>query len=227
MIYETLRTEAGSDLLISMLEKLNWFHLTSLITLVLLMWKWMALILRKNHVLRCWGWLSVLNWMGALTLSLTLSLSPEIALYLYKSNMWPCMEYCCNAWNGVPSCYLQLLDKVQKRICRTVGLEPLAHCQNVASWSLLYRHYFNRCSSELAHLVSLPYSRGRSSSYSDRLPDFCVTIPRCYKDVYVNSFFPYTARLWKFLPIECFPLTFGLNGWKSRITGHLLTVGSV
>ena len=200
MIYVTLRTEAGSDLLISMLEKLNWFHLTSLITLVLLMWKWMALILRKNHVLRCWGWLSVLNWMGALTLSLTLSLSPEIALYLYKSNMWPCMEYCCNAWNGVPSCYLQLLDKVQKRICRTVGLEPLAHCQNVASWSLLYRHYFNRCSSELAHLVSLPYSRGRSTSYSDRLRDFCVTIPRCYKDVYVNSFFPYTARLWKISP---------------------------
>ena len=200
MIYVTLRTEAGSDLLISMLEKLNWFHLTSLITLVLLMWKWMALILRKNHVLRCWGWLSVLNWMGALTLSLTLSLSPEIALYLYKSNMWPCMEYCCNAWNGVPSCYLQLLDKVQKRICRTVGLEPLAHCQNVASWSLLYRHYFKRCSSELAHLVSLPYSRGRSTSYSDRLRDFCVTIPRCYKDVYVNSFFPYTARLWKISP---------------------------
>ena len=30
-------TEAGSGLLISMLEKLNWFHLTDLITLVLLM----------------------------------------------------------------------------------------------------------------------------------------------------------------------------------------------
>ena len=37
LIYETLWTGAGSDLLISMLERLNWFHLTSLITLVLLM----------------------------------------------------------------------------------------------------------------------------------------------------------------------------------------------
>ena len=37
LIYETLWTGAGSGLLISMLERLNWFHLTSLITLVLLM----------------------------------------------------------------------------------------------------------------------------------------------------------------------------------------------
>ena len=37
LIYKILLTQAGSDLLISMLEKLNWFCLTGLITLVLLM----------------------------------------------------------------------------------------------------------------------------------------------------------------------------------------------
>ena len=36
LIYETLWTGAGSGLSISMLEKLDWFHLTSLITLLLL-----------------------------------------------------------------------------------------------------------------------------------------------------------------------------------------------
>ena len=46
----------------------------------------------------------------------------EIALYLYKSTIQPCMEYCCHYWAGTPSCYLELLDKLQKRICRTVGL---------------------------------------------------------------------------------------------------------
>ena len=66
----------GFGLLISMLGKLNWFHLTSLITLVLLMWKWMGLFLRNNYLLRCWGWLFVLNWIGALTLSLLLKLPP-------------------------------------------------------------------------------------------------------------------------------------------------------
>ena len=59
------------------------------------------------------------------------------------------------------SCCLELLDKLQKRTCRTVGpslaasLEPLAHRRNVASLSLFYRYYFGRCSSELAELVPL------------------------------------------------------------------------
>ena len=36
--------------------------------------------------------------------------------------------------------------------------------------------------------------------------DFSVTIPRCYKDIFVSSLFPHTARLWNSLPMECFPL---------------------
>ena len=151
-------------------------------------------------------------------------LSPEVALYLYKSTIQPYMEYCCHVWAGAPSCFLELLDKLQKRICRTVGpslaasLEPLAHRRNVASLSLFYRYYFGRCSSELAELVPLPYSQGWSTRYS------CNS--KCYKDVYVNSFFPCTARLWNSLPIECFPLTYDLSGFKSRINRYLLTVGS-
>ena len=68
-------------------------------------------------------------------------LSPDLALYLYKSIRWPCMEYCCHVWDGAPSCYLKLLDKLQKRIYRTVGpslgasVGSLVHCRNVASWT--------------------------------------------------------------------------------------------
>ena len=101
--------------------------------------------------------------IGALIWSMKF-LCPEVALYLHKSTMRPCMEYCCHVWAGAPSCYLELLDKLQKRICRTIGpslaasLETLAHCRNVASLNLFYRYYFGRCSSELAELVPLPYS---------------------------------------------------------------------
>ena len=35
-----------------------------------------------------------------------------------------------------------------------------------------------------------------------------------------------TARLWNSLPIECFPLAYDLNGCKSRINRHILSVGS-
>ena len=72
--------------------------------------------------------------------------------------------YACNTVN-LPGlvCYL---GKLQKRIFRTVGfslaasLELLAHHWIVASLSLFYSYCVFRCSSTLAQLLPLPYSRG-------------------------------------------------------------------
>ena len=72
-------------------------------------------------------------------------LYPQVALYLYKSTMRFCMEYCFHVWVGVPRCYLEV--KLQKRICRTVcpslgaSLEPLAHGCNAASRYFFYRYF--------------------------------------------------------------------------------------
>ena len=139
-------------------------------------------------------------------------LSPEVTLYLYKCAIWLCMEYCFHVFM-YGDYWISYRNKY-------------AHCWNVASLSLFYRYYFGRCSSELAQLVPLPFSRGRSTRYSDRLHDFSVTIPRCYKDAYVNSFFPHTARLWNSLSIDCFSLTYDLGGFTSRVNRHVLTVCS-
>ena len=106
-------------------------------------------------------------------------LSPEVALCLYKSTIQPCMD-CSQVRAGTPSCYLELLDQLQKQICRTVGcslavsLEPLSHCWNIASLSLFYKYYVGGCSSELAQLVGLPCSQGISTFYSDCMTNiFC------------------------------------------------------
>ena len=48
--------------------------------------------------------------IGALLISSMKFLSPEAALYLYKSTIHPCMEYCCHVWAGATSGYLKLLD---------------------------------------------------------------------------------------------------------------------
>ena len=123
-----------------------------------------------------------------------MSLNSLIALCLYISSIWPCMEYCCHVWAGVASCFLKLSDKLQKRMCRNVSpslagsLEPLAHCHNEVNLCLFYRYYFVRCSTRLAQVVPFPYSWGKYILYSDRLHDFFGTIPGCYKDVYVNIF---------------------------------------
>ena len=58
-----------------------------------------------------------------------------------------------HVWAGASSYYLEIFDKLQKRVCRTVGpslvvsLEPLAHRQNVASLILFYSYFFGRRSS--------------------------------------------------------------------------------
>ena len=96
-------------------------------------------------------------------------LSPEVALDLYKSTIYPFMKYYCQFMADAPSCYLELLDKLQKRIWRTVGpslpasLEPLAHRRNLTSLNLFCWYYFGRCSSKLVQLVPFPYCRGRST----------------------------------------------------------------
>ena len=67
-------------------------------------------------------------------------LSPEAAVYLYKSTIRSYLEYCCHVWAGAPGCYVELLGKLQKRICRTVGPSLADQLRS------FYRHYFGRCS---------------------------------------------------------------------------------
>ena len=135
LIYKTPWTEAGSGLLILILEKLSLLSLTGLITLVLLMWKWMALLSSKNYFLRCWGCVLLLNWIGVLLLSLLLKLPPRKlepwfilwSFFIMRSLCIPinlqfnlAFEYCCYVWAGTPSSYFRILDKLQKWICRVV-----------------------------------------------------------------------------------------------------------
>ena len=73
-------------------------------------------------------------------------LYPDVAQYLYKSTIWICIEYCYHVWAGAPNCYLEILDKLQKRIfwtngsSRVASVEPLGHRRNVASLSFFYRY---------------------------------------------------------------------------------------
>ena len=104
--------------------------------------------------------------------------------------------------------------------------KSLAHCQNVVSLILCYRYLFARCLSELAQLVLLLFSKGRSTHYSERLYDFSINILDVTR--MSMSTISFLVQLdWKSLPIECLTLTYDLNGFKSRVIRHLiLTVDS-
>ena len=143
-----------------MLDKNKMFPLTGLITLLLLVWKWIGLFLKKNHLVRCW------ECLESLTLSLLLELPPRktehwfvlwtffpsgSAVYVFHSIIWPYIGYFCHILAFTPNCYLGISDELQKWACGnaspslTASLIPLAHCQNVARLILFYRYYFVRC----------------------------------------------------------------------------------
>ena len=91
---------------------------------------------------------SISKKIGALICS-TKFLSCKVALQLYKSITPPYRVSYCHVWADAPRCYLDMLDKLQKRICRSVGpsfaasLEPLAHHRNAATLSFFYKYYLD------------------------------------------------------------------------------------
>ena len=119
------------------------------------------------------------------------------------------MEYCCHVWAGAPSCYLELLDKLQKRmlVCRTVGpslaasLEPFDHRRNVASLSLFYRYNFRNVHLNWLNCFHFLDLEGGllvilidcMIFLSPFLDVTRISMSRMYKD-----FFPRTARLSRF-----------------------------
>ena len=140
------------------------------------MWKWMSLLSRKNDLLRCWNWLSILKWIGALTVSLLLiltsrKLEPWFVLGSFFLLRLLCVSFNLtygHAWDtmsGLVDLFASWNCEISyKNTCRTYGLsfaaslQCLAHCQNVASLTLFYRYEFGRCSLELAQLV--PHLKG-------------------------------------------------------------------
>ena len=97
------------------------------------------------------------------------------------------------------------------------SLEPSAHRRNVASLSffsivitleVVYQNWL-----DLFHFLILV---GGLLVFLIGCMIFCHH-SQVLKDLYINSFFPCTARPWNFLPAACFPLTYYLNGFKSLL----------
>ena len=129
LIYETQWTGVRSGLLISMLGKLNWFRLTDLITMVLLICEMdgsviaekpaggktlMRLIFKGLTFSTKLDWGSIAKTSSKKTGALICSMkffSLEVALYLYKSTIRLCMKCCYHVWAvaGLLVFYLLLL----------------------------------------------------------------------------------------------------------------------
>ena len=145
---ETLWTDTGSGLLISEVKKTPFISFDQSNNTTTIDIKMNGSVLEKKSSFKMPGlsFSSKLDWcpyiisiaktasekIGILIRSMKF-LFPEIALCFYKSTIQSCMECCCHGRAGASSCYLEMLDKLQKWICRAVDpsldvfLELLVH----------------------------------------------------------------------------------------------------
>ena len=107
-----------------------------------------------------------------------------------------------------PNCYLDVLYKLQKQVCRTVGpilanfFESLAHCQNIANASPSYGYNLVDFYSTWLNQFFLIFVGGPLVSLK-----YCMVFLLPLQDAeYVNSFFLHTA-----------------SEFQSRVNKHLLS----
>lgn len=154
-------------------------------------------------------------------------LTPESILYLYKSTIRPCIEYCCHIWGGASSESLNLLDRIQRRVCNSIGeslsskLDSLSHRRAVSSLCLFYKYFHGHCSSELSDLVPPIKAFSRTTRYSSNCHPFTVIRNESRKSFFQNSFFPRTSSLWNSLPLSVFPPNYNLQNFKCNVHRYL------
>ena len=96
---QLLGNRAKKDLLISMLEKFNLFHLTGLI-LVPLMWKWMGLFFRKKSSFKITGlsFFSRLDWVSYV-ISIAKTTSRKIGTLIHSDSSFFLLRLLCMSLN--------------------------------------------------------------------------------------------------------------------------------
>ena len=156
--------------------------------------------------------------------------TPEQLLSLYMGHIRPCMEYASHIWSG--SSHVSLLDKVEKKAFRLINLpkltnsiQPLYQRRDVGTLSLFYRYYNGQCSSEISDCVPKPLRRARNTRLATQSHDYSVNLSNARVNRYSQSFMYTAGELWNRLPSSIFPNSFDLKSFKSRVSGHLLSLG--
>ena len=144
----------------------------------------------------------------------------------------PVVEGCERPWgqfsthssSGAPKSTLCLLDKVQSKTIRfinnpnlTKSLQPLSHRRLVGDLSIYYRYFNGHCSQEIRDIIPVPLRRVRITRSSTHSHPFQVSLPNPRTLSHKSSFIPRTCNLWNVLPSSCFPESYNLPSFKSKI----------
>ena len=115
-------------------------------------------------------------------------------------------------------------NKVQSKAIRlinnpnlTKSLQPLSYHLLVGDLSIYYRYFNGHCSQEIREIIPVPLRRVRTTRSSAHSLPFQVSLPTSRPLSHKSSFIPRTWNLWNVLSSSCFPESYNLPSFKSKI----------
>ena len=96
-------------------------------------------------------------------------------------------------------------------------LQPLSHRRLVGDLSIYYRYFHGHYSKEIRDIIPVPLRRVRTTRSSTYSHPFQVSLPNPRTLTHKSSFIPGTCNLWNVLPSSCFPESYNLPSFKSKI----------
>ena len=158
------------------------------------------------------------------------SFSSSHLLTIYKSQIRPSLEYCSHV-RGVAQKYtVCLLDRVQSKAIRLINnpnfaksLQPLSHLHLAGDLSIFYGYFHGHGSQKIRDVISVPLRRIRTTRSSTHSHPFQVSLPNPRTLSHKSSNTPRTCNLWNVLSSSCFPESYNLPFFKSKINKLDLT----
>ena len=165
--------------------------------------------------------------------SLQFRLDRQTLQTIYFSFIRPILEYGSPVWDGSTSIDADKLERIQLTAARIVtgamhgtsnaklyeelGWQTLASRREQAKLSLMYKIIHKLVPNYLQSII--PYDANQDFTYYTTRQRFDLPHFRARTDLYNNSFFPSTVRLWNEIPIEIRNLP-SLSLFKSKLREH-------
>ena len=154
---------------------------------------------------------------------------------VYKAQVRSVMEYAPLCWIGASPTTLSLLDNIQRKAVKIIGVDEkyaqsklnitsLHHRRQVAAVTALYKMHTDSCPQDLKSILPAPYIRRRTTRRGMSMPDHALTVPTFRTKSGDRTFIKRATDLWNSLPDSIVGQISdqGIHLFKCRLNKHLL-----
>ena len=155
---------------------------------------------------------------------------------VYKSQVRSVMEHASLSWMNATPTNLNLLDNIQRKALKVIGVDEvfarsklnipsLHHRRLVAAATVLYKMHTSQCPADLRGLLPPPFVRRRTTRSSVSMPEHALSLPGSKTYCLDRSFIHTAVPLWNSLPDSIVGniTDAGFHHFASRVHGHLLS----